>query len=184
MKNPFLIGNKIYLRNLELSDLEGGYVSWFNDAAVCKNNSHHIFPYTRESGEKYINQVRNSKKHLVLAIVQKSDDLHVGNISLQNINYINRSAEFAVILGEKSCYGKGYMKDACSLVIKHGFLEMNLHRIYGGTLSTNILSRILINYLGMKEEGCRRDAAYKNGKFVDAIEYSILKKEFLSKFNL
>ena len=42
----FLENEIIGLRNLELSDLNGGYKDWFNDASVCFGNGHHKFPMT------------------------------------------------------------------------------------------------------------------------------------------
>jgi ribosomal-protein-alanine N-acetyltransferase len=40
MKNPFLVGENIYLRPLDLNDLRGNYINWLNDSEVCKYNSH------------------------------------------------------------------------------------------------------------------------------------------------
>ena len=34
----------------------------------------------------------------------------------------------------------------------------------------------------MKEEGNRREIQYKNGKYIDQIDYGVLKKEFYNKF--
>lgn len=179
MKNPFLLGKNVYLRALEEKDLDGNYVSWLNNAEVCRYNSHHVFPYTREAARSYIESALTSKMLLVLAIVSKKKDLHIGNVSLQNINHINQSAEFAILIGEKDCWGKGYSQEAASLIISHGFMELNLNRIYCGTTADNIAMQKLAERLGMKEEGRRRSAAFKSGKFVDVLEYGILRKEFL-----
>lgn len=179
MKHAFLEGEKIYLRGLEMIDLEGNYINWLNDAEVCRYNSHHVFPYFRENAEAYIKNIANSRTALVLAIVLKKKDRHIGNISLQNINHINRSAEFAILVGEKDCWGKGYSKEAAQLVIEHGFNELNLNRIYCGTMTNNASMQKLAKYLGMKEEGRRRSAAFKSGRFIDVIEFGILRKEFL-----
>jgi RimJ/RimL family protein N-acetyltransferase len=184
MKNSFLVGDRIYLRALNEGDVEGGYIQWFNDEEVCANNSHHIFPYTKEKALYYINSSREFKDALVLAVVLKGDDLHIGNIALQNINFISKSAEFAIILGEKNCWGQNYSKEASCLLVKHGFASMNLNRIYCGTSAKNIAMQKLASYLGMVEEGRRRQALYKNGQFVDSIEYGLLRNEFFAKYNL
>ncbi len=184
MKNSFLIGERIYLRALDENDLNGNYINWFNDEEVCSFNSHHIFPYTKKMAEDYVKNSREFKNLLALAVVLKNEGRHIGNISLQNINYFNRSAEFAVVLGEKDCWGKGYSKESSHLLIKHGFMSLNLNRIYCGTSEKNKAMQKLAFYLGMKEEGLRRLAFFKDGKFVNIIEYGLLKDEFLDKFNL
>ena len=44
----FLSGERIRLRPLTAADVDGPYLSWFNDPEVSRLNSHHVFPYTRE----------------------------------------------------------------------------------------------------------------------------------------
>src|SRR5574341_1374354 len=180
MKNPFLEGDSIYLRGLNSEDLDGKYIQWLNDAEVCKYNSHHVFPYYRENAENHIKNTFSDRTALILAVILKENDSHIGNISLQNINYINRSAEFAILIGEKDYWGKGHSKEAGFLIIKHGFMELNLHRIYCGTSIDNISMQKLAQSLGMTEERRSRGAAFKNGKYVDIIEYGILDNEFIN----
>lgn len=177
-KSPFLIGENVYLRGLEEEDLDGNYIKWFNDVEVCRYNSHRVFPYYYEDAKNYIKSMHNSREAVVLAIELKEKEIHIGNVSLQKINYINRSAEFAIIIGEKEYWGKGYAKEASNLIIEHGFMEMNLQRIYCGTSADNVPMQRLAESLGMQIEGRRRKAMFKNNRYVDLIEYGILKDEY------
>ena len=160
------------------------YPTWFNDAEVCRENSHHIFPYTLEEAREYIQQPDKDRHHLILAIVTRKDDTHIGNIALDNINYINRTAELTIVIGDKSCWRKGYGKEAARLICDHGFLALNLNRIACGTFENNVGMRKLAKYLGMREEGRRRQAIYKLGRYVDIIEYGVLRDEYVVQFNL
>jgi RimJ/RimL family protein N-acetyltransferase len=92
---------------------------------------------------------------------------------------VNRTAEYAIMVGDKKYWGKGIASEASMLVLAHGFNSLNLHRIYCGTLSTNVAMQKLATALGMKQEGVRREAQYKNGAYADIIEYGVLKKEFV-----
>lgn len=174
----FLTGNAISLRCLTKEDINKNYIHWFDDSDICKMNSHHRFPYSEESMIKYVEANNNSNSQLVLAVINKEDGDHIGNVSLQNINYINRTAEFAIIIGEKKYWGKGVGKECGKLIIEHGFLELNLHRIYCGTLSKNSGMIKLAETLGFKKEGVRREAEFKNGKYIDVIEFGLLKGEW------
>lgn len=182
---PFLEGNSIYLRPLAISDINENYIGWLNDGEVCKYNSHRVFPYNKHRAEEYLKSVSLSKNSLVLAIIVKRGKKHIGNISLQQIDFINRSAEFAILMGDKKYWGKGIAKEASLLILNHGFSELNLHRIYCGTASENIAMQKLAEFLSMSEEGRRKEAQFKNGKFNDIIEYGILEKDFLKnkRFN-
>lgn len=184
MRNPFLVGKIIYLRPLDLDDLKGNYIKWLNDEEVCRNNSYHVFPYSKECAEDYIRNAYSSKDKLPLAIVTKKNDIHIGNISLTDINYINRSSNWGIIIGEKEYWGKGYSKESSFLLLRHAFESLNLHRIHSGTTSENIGGQKLMEAMGMIKEGVRREAMFKNGKFVDIIEYGVLKNEFYNKFGL
>lgn len=172
MNNPFLIGKRVYLRPLNLNDR---YTHWFNDAEVCAGNSHHIFPHTEAMTYDYIASTMAAPDKLVLAIIVTKGDKHIGNIALQNINFLHRNAEFTIIIGEKKCWGQGYAREAGDLLVMHGFGTLNLKRIYCGTFAENTAMRELAEYLGMQEEGVRKKAFYKSGKFVNIIEYGMVK---------
>ena len=179
LANPFIDGEQIYLRPLTEEDASGNYPHWFNDADVCRGNSHHVYPYTQQQALDFIKSLPTRNDMLVLAIVSKISETHVGNISLQNINRINRCAEFAIIIGEKSAWGKGVGKEAARLVISHGFLSLNLHRIECGTFENNFSMQKIALSIGMRLEGTRRKKAYKDGNYYDVLEYGMLREEFL-----
>ncbi|MFA6270196.1 MAG: GNAT family protein [Candidatus Paceibacterota bacterium] len=175
---PFIVGKSINLRPLTRADLDGNYINWFNDAEVCLYNSHHVYPYGQEQAAQYISAIQNNKNDLVLAISDKKNDKHIGNVSLQKIDLVSRNAEYAIILGEKEYWGKGIAKEASLLILKHGFEQLNLHRIYCGTSENNKAMQKLASALGMKEEGRRKEVLYKDGKYADIIEYGLLRKNF------
>ena len=177
MSNPFIIGERLYLRALRPEDADGPWVSWFNDAEVCAGNSHHVRPYTRQDALDYIFNTED----LALAIVDMGTDKHIGNVTLQNIHPINRSADFGIIIGDKSFWGKGYGKEAATLMFDHGFKTMNLHRIACGTLETNQAMMKLASSLGMQFEGLRIQAVFKDGMYIDIKEYRMLRKDWNAK---
>ena len=181
---PFLFGKEIYLRALVEADSEGQYPMWFNDVDVCRWNSHHIFPYTSEEAREYIQQTDKDRHHLILAIVTRKDDTHVGNVALENIDYVNRTAGLTIVIGDKDYWRKGCGEEASRLICDHGFFVLNLNRISCGTFESNVGMRNLAQYLGMIEEGRRRQAYYKLGRYVDVIEYGVLKEEYAARFNL
>ena len=178
LETPFLKGRRVFLRSLELADSQGAYALWFNDAAVCQGNSHHVFPFTQEEAAIYIEESRLRRDALILAIVSNEERKHLGNIALQSIDFIARMAEFSIVVGENTAWGQGYGREAAHLLFAHGFDALNLHRIGCGTFASNQAMCALALSLGMKEEGRRRQAAFKNGVYQDIIEFGILSCEF------
>ncbi|MBI5412979.1 GNAT family N-acetyltransferase [Candidatus Peregrinibacteria bacterium] len=178
MYNPFLIGKKLYLRIIEPTDLNEVYEQWFNNEEVCQFNSHHRFPHYLENLKEYYEQVIKTGKNVVLAIIDKKTNQHIGNISLQDIDYIDRSADLSIIIGNKAYWKKGVGNEACKLLLHHGFSALNLHRITCGTSVKNIGMQKLAEQLGFIKEGIFREALYKNGAYEDILKYGLLVYEY------
>ncbi|MDD1667142.1 MAG: GNAT family N-acetyltransferase [Methanomicrobiales archaeon] len=173
----FLSGRRVALRPLREEDCTGPYLSWLNDAEVCAGNSHHVFPFTPAEAGEYLARARAARDELILAITLKKDGRHIGNIALQRINPVCLSAELAIIIGEKASWGKGYAGEACELLCSHGFSALNLHRIGCGTYENNLPMQRLARSLGMQEEGRRREAAWKDGRYLDILEFGMTREE-------
>jgi [ribosomal protein S5]-alanine N-acetyltransferase len=173
----FLEGKKTYLRPLEKEDIKGNYRKWFNDQEVCLHNTHGVFPVTTVDLEKYLDSAVQDK--LALGIFDAKSHDHIGNVSLQQIDWVSRNAEFAIIIGEKKYWRGGYGKEVANLLIYHGFIRMNLERIYCGTIESNKAMQKLAESMLMKKEGVRRGAFFVKGKYIDIYDYGLLKKEYL-----
>lgn len=173
-ENVFLMSSEIYLRPLEENDLKSNYKFWLNDQEVVAHNSHGRFPYSYENLLNYVKNTIISNNIIVLAIIDKKSKKHIGNISLQSINWIDRNAEIAFLLGDKNFWSKGIMFEAGKLLINHAFKTLNIHRIYCGTSSNNISMQKLALKLGMVKEGERKDAIYNNGNYHSIFEYGLI----------
>ena len=178
IKNVFIEGDKIYLRPLEIDDIDVNYNTWLNDPEIVKFNSHGRYPISISVLKEYVNRVTYSDSTIVLAIIDKKTNKHIGNISLQSINLIDRNAEIAFLLGEKSFWSSGIMFEAGSLLIDHGFNKLNLHRIHCGTSSGNHAMQKLAIKLGMSKEGEKEDFLFKDGRYYTTFEYRILRDEY------
>lgn len=173
-----LLSDRLELRPITLEDVSDTYIGWLNDPEVTKFNSHGEVEYTREKAIQYVSMVSASDEYRVFTIRTRGTGLHIGNISLQQMSRTHQSAEFAILLGDKTYWGKGVAKEASLLILRYGFEVLELHRIYCGTSIANEPMQKLAASLGFTEEGVRKEAMYKNGAFVDIIEFGLLRKDF------
>ena len=171
----YQLGDEYFVRPLQQSDIAGPYPSWFEDQEVCRYNSNGKFFKTSAYFQNHLEGL-NGEDQLVWAVCHRNDG-HIGNISLQGISFINRNADFAVLIGDRRHWGKGVAYAAGKRLLLHGFCKLNLERIYCATAAPNLAMRKLAKKLGMAEEGCRRAHFYLNGEWVDMIEYGILRSE-------
>jgi len=169
------------VRGLCEEDIPGNYRNWLNDPDVCRYNSHCVFPTSVKELETFVHSIEGDRSRIVWAIDDLKSGTHIGNVALQAINYIYRRAEFAILIGEKAFWGRGYAFEASSLLLKHGFEKLNLNRIYCGTAADNQGMIKLAKKLKMVQEGLRRQDLFLNGRFVDTIEFGVLRDEFLGK---
>jgi [ribosomal protein S5]-alanine N-acetyltransferase len=173
------LSKEYFVRPLAEADVDGAYPSWFEDQEVCRYNSHGKFFKTREQFRDYVRD-SNREDRLVWAMCH-TEDGHIGNISLQAISLIDRTAEYAIILGDKRHWGRGAGLLASRAILAHGFFKLNLERIYCGAAATNTAMNKLALAMGMTLEGTRRRHLFLDGERVDVVEYGILREEFAAQ---
>lgn len=100
----------------------------------------------------------------------------LGVCGLTGIDYVNSRAEFSLYIG-KDNQGQGYGEEALIKLFDKGFNHYNLNLIWGESFDGNP-AIAMFEKVGMKKDGIRRNFYYREGKYIDAILYSITKKEF------
>ena len=73
-------------------------------------------------------------------------------------------------------WGKGYIKEAATRIIKHSFEDLGLHRIYAYVESENHNSKKVMHKLGFVYEGTMKECEIKDGKWIDLEIYALLDK--------
>jgi RimJ/RimL family protein N-acetyltransferase len=77
-------------------------------------------------------------------------------------------------------WGRGFASEAARQVIRYGFEERGLHRIFAAHFTRNPASgKVMVN-AGMKFEGTLRRHVKKWGEYLDVNFYGILREEWLS----
>jgi RimJ/RimL family protein N-acetyltransferase len=82
------------------------------------------------------------------------------------------------MLGEKDCWGKGYGVEAIGLIAAHGFLMLNLNRIWLMVLDTN--HRAIRAYVkaGFSKEGILRQNVFLGGGYHDTVVMGLLRSDW------
>lgn len=97
----------------------------------------------------------------------------IGTIGLSHIDYVNKDAEYGVMIGLMEHLGKGYAQEASYLIIQYGFEVLNLQRIWLEVLLDNRPAINLYQRLGFEREIVLENAVFKDGVYKDVLVMAI-----------
>lgn len=157
---PFLVGDRLYLREVCLADVNEYYFRWMNDPEVTQYLESRFYPNSMESLLEYVKGFQGNKDNIFLAIVLKENHKHIGNIKMGPINWFHRLADIGIMIGEKDCWGKGYATEAISLLAEHAFRNLNLHKLTAGFYKTNQGSLKAFQKAGFEVEGVKKSTLF------------------------
>ncbi len=176
MERAKVIGDRVYLRPLERSDINNGWHNWINDEAVTVNLVS-PFPQNLESMNRYYDSNQNGN-NVMFAVCDKENDLYIGNARLSSINWVNRTAEYGRLLGHEQYRGKGYGTDTLIQLFRYGFHTLGLNRLWTTVWASNEASLRSNDKVGLVREGIMRQSVFKNGTFQDTTIFSMLREDF------
>ena len=166
---PFLSGERIYLREVRLSDVNEDYYSWMNAPEITQYLESRFTPYSMTSLEEYVESKLVSKDEIFLAVVRRENDKHIGNIKLGPINWIHRIGDIGILIGDKGSWGQGFGSEAVILVAQYAFNTLNLHKVTAGCYEMNKGAIRAFEKAGFVVEGVRKSHCFCQGKYVDTI---------------
>src|SRR5207245_3395377 len=88
-----------------------------------------FYPSTPEKQAAYYRQLQSDASQITLAIECTEDCRHIGNATLKDLDWIHRTAELGIVIGEKAYWGRGFGTQAWWLITRYGFLTLNLNKI-------------------------------------------------------
>jgi RimJ/RimL family protein N-acetyltransferase len=77
-------------------------------------------------------------------------------------------------------WNQGYVSEAAAEILRYGFEEHGLNRIFAGHFARNAASGRVMQKIGMKYEGTLRQHEKKWDVYVDVVMYGVLREEWLT----
>jgi ribosomal-protein-serine acetyltransferase len=101
------------------------------------------------------------------------DGAIVGVVGFHRIDWMNRATSIGYWLAADR-QGRGTMTEAVRALVDYAFGTLDLHRIEISAAVGNARSRAVIERLGFREEGVRREAERQNEGYLDVVLYAML----------
>lgn len=136
-----------------------------------------VRPLTRDGAARWIQRLID---HSHAWVIEAHGRL-VGEIRLDKVDLRDRRASMAIGILDPALLGKGLGSEAILLLLRHAFVDLQLHRIGVRVLACNQRAIRAYEKCGFVIEGREREAAFVNGAWQDDVMMGLLEHEFLSR---
>ncbi|MEU2283161.1 GNAT family protein [Streptomyces sp. NPDC013178] len=173
---PVLTGENTVLRPFTEADAD---VMWeiIGDPEVVRFTFPPNSELTPERLRAWYGSRAGQPDRLDLAVVDRATGELVGEVVLYEWDRDARSCTFRTLIGPGG-RGRGLGTEATRLIVGHGFEQLGLQRIQLELYGDNDRARHVYEKVGFVVEGVRREAAFREGKWVDEVLMAVLDREW------
>ena len=162
----------IYLRKMTVDDTDN-IVKWRNKEAV-RSRFLYREPFTQEGHLQWI-KTKIDTGLAVQMIICTGEHTPIGSVYLRDIDRLNRKAEYGIFIGEEDALGKGYGTAAAKLMLRYGFEQLSLHKIFLRVLADNARAIASYEKAGFVREAYLKDEVFLDGKFCDIVFMAMIR---------
>ncbi len=178
---PKLKSNRLILRKITYRDIPK-IVEYAGNKTIAENTLNIPHPYTEKDAVYWINNVHQGfkeKSQYAFGISLASTLEFIGAIGLKVMTRFNM-AELGYWIAEPF-WNKGYATEAAAALLKFGFNELELNKIYAIYLVDNPASGNVMIKNGMIKEAELKDHTKKGDLYKSLIQYRLTRAEFESQ---
>jgi RimJ/RimL family protein N-acetyltransferase len=108
----------------------------------------------------------------------EADGLFIGTCGLFNADLRSGTAEVGIGIGDRAYWGRGYGREALTLLIDYGFRMQNFRKLCLEVHGSN--ERAIRSYraVGFVEEGRQREQVWSGGRYEDTVLMGLFRSDF------
>jgi RimJ/RimL family protein N-acetyltransferase len=173
-----LRGEKVYLTALTKEDAPTVARWETNTEYMRMGESNPARPRTADKLAEWIDESNKKDNCFRFGIRLVEGDALIGDTELGGIEWQHAVGWLGIAIGEPENWGKGYGREAMSLLLRFGFWEINLYRIQLTVFAYNERGIAAYEKLGFVHEGTFRQFLQRDGKRHDMRLYGLLRPEW------
>ena len=173
-----LEGKNVKLRPLEAGDLLE-LKNWRNSQDL-RPNFREFRPINRNNQQEWFESLGDSDD-IMFAIDKVKNNVSVELIGCCGLTYIdwkNGNAEISLYIGKQDGKEKIHAVEAMNILLKYGFKDLRLHRLYVVVFEYNDKNLELVKECKFKSEGKHIDARYFDGRYHNEMLFYMLEDNF------
>jgi RimJ/RimL family protein N-acetyltransferase len=177
MKNPFIIGEQVYLRALE--DGDENILALSENHPDPRETLFYALPTPSDIQKEKWFHYRNDPHTVVLAICKKDTDEPIGVTAFFRIDWVSRATVYYIAIAEAKNWSKGYGSECTRLMVDYAFETLNLNRIQLHVFASNENAVKAYQHAGFKTEGTLRQAMFHHNSYCDFYVMGILQRDWI-----
>lgn len=176
LADGFLVGPAIALRPVEPADA-APIRRWVNDPAI-RALIGETRPLTPSAADAYVEKLQRDESRVWFIIVERAGGRPIGECGLLRMMPAWRTTDLSIIIGERDAWGRGFGREAITLLLDYAFGALNFHRVAIGVVGFNQRALRFYEQVGFRREGVQRDGYFFEHQYHDFVMMSILDHEF------
>lgn len=172
--NAVRVGPRVYLRPLQKEDAKE-IMEWARrETEPFWSSGRGV--YTQTSVEKWFENLgkKEPQTWVRFAVCLRKNDLFIGHIGIDSINYVHRSAETESEFHNVEYRSKGYGTEAKHLLFDYAFNTLGLHSLQSWVMYGNTRSAAALRKQGYRDVGIEPWLVRSKGGFENFGTYELL----------
>jgi UDP-4-amino-4,6-dideoxy-N-acetyl-beta-L-altrosamine N-acetyltransferase len=172
-----IMTDDVLLRAVRASDKDLLF-KWISNRELRLYNSAFLPISDAEHNNWFEEKLLQSKDKNSFFFIIEYKSAPIGSCQLSNVNWVYRSAELQIRIGDVDLHGCGYGTQAVRALVEFGFNDLNLNRIHLQVFETNSRAIHVYEKVGFSIEGVAKQGAYIDGQFADVCNMALLREGF------
>ena len=160
------------LRILKVKDVSQSYIDWFKIPEVIRYSENQYRLFSLDSQKDFVNSCLKKEGVDLYGIFD--NNLHIGNIQINDFDSIHKRAEITYVVGDTNYWCRGVGSFAVSKIIQLSKKKYFLNKLYAGVDKRNLSSIKVLEKNGFILEGIRKKHLYFENEFQDQLDYGLL----------
>lgn len=172
-----LKGEKVVLRAIEESDYE-------RLAEFARDVEVHVISDDEPPVPKSFDQIKEEFRELqkqsdeTVVFAIEAENVLIGSCSIHRFDYTARKCALGINIGDRHFWGKGYGRDAVSLLVEYAFHYLNLRKVHLTVRADNERAVRAYEAVGFVREGLQRQHVWMDGAYRDWVSMGLLRSEW------
>jgi [ribosomal protein S5]-alanine N-acetyltransferase len=173
-----LTTDRFRLRSLKPVDASERWLGWSKDPEVMHPGNAPVRHLTRAQLAQYIGSHDNYTRYLI-GVFDKASGIQIGFYFI-DVDRLNDTATFNVIIGEKDWWGKSVVNETRAVLLDHFFEQLGIAKACGGPLSRNFPAIFNYKAQGWFYEGTLRGQfrSVADGSRLDQLRFRLFPDEW------